>query len=91
VSRQRRESRELRQVVTTKSPRSLFELALDDSERGEWPATDLPDGWQWLKFDDLFDDVTDSRRKLPTKDYQKSGRFPIVDQGRSVDRGLFRP
>jgi Type I restriction modification DNA specificity domain len=80
-------SRELRPVVATKLPRSLSELSLDDSERGEWPAADLPDGWQWVEFDDLFDDITDSRRKLPTKDYQKSGRFPIVDQGEALIAG----
>ena len=87
MSGRRRESRELQPVMATKSPRSLFELSLDESERGEWPASDLPDGWRWVKFHDLFYDITDSRRKLPTKDYQKIGRFPIVDQGEALIAG----
>jgi hypothetical protein len=71
----------------TKSFRSLSDLCLDASERGEWPAAELPRGWRWAVFDEIFEDVTDSRRKLPTKDYQENGRFPVVDQGAELIAG----
>jgi type I restriction enzyme, S subunit len=73
--------------VVAKSRRLLSELGLDDSERGEWATTALPDEWRWARFDDVFADVTDSRRKLPTKDYRESGRLPIVDQGEALIAG----
>jgi type I restriction enzyme S subunit len=62
-------------------PREYEELGLDDQERGIWSVVSLPAGWAWHSFTSIFDDVTDSRRKLPTKEYRHSGRFPIVDQG----------
>ncbi len=59
----------------------LLDLELDGSERGEWRETVLPDGWEWRGFDEVFEDVTDSKRKLPTKDYSEAGAYPIIDQG----------
>ncbi len=56
-------------------------LDLDGSERGDWPFDQLPVGWAWEAFAAVFDDVTHSTRKLPTKEYRIEGRFPIVDQG----------
>jgi type I restriction enzyme S subunit len=52
-----------------------------NEERGEWTSTTLPAGWNWVPFKSVFDDVTDSARKLPQKDYAKDGAFPVVDQG----------
>lgn len=59
----------------------MSSMDLDESERGEWDHLALPLHWEWRRFDALFNDVTDSRRKLPTKDYRVSGKFPVVDQG----------
>ncbi|MBG0810832.1 restriction endonuclease subunit S [Methylosinus sp. H3A] len=61
--------------------RCLSALGLDQSERGEWPQDELPRGWEWKVFSAVFVDVTDSRRKLPTKEYREAGKLPIVDQG----------
>ena len=68
-------------LASSNEPRSYDALKLDGAERGEWPFSDLPDGWSWRPFDAVFDDATDSRRKLPTKDYRSTGAYPIVDQG----------
>lgn len=62
-------------------PRSYQDLSLDDRERGSWAFDELPEGWSWQAFSSVFDDVTESKRKLPTKDYKASGSYPIVDQG----------
>lgn len=69
-------------------PRDYKELGLDEQERGIWKVERLPDGWAWKSFATILDDVTDSRRKLPTKDYRPSGRFPIVDQGEVTVAGF---
>jgi type I restriction enzyme, S subunit len=52
-----------------------------NEERGEWVSTTLPAGWNWIPFRSVFEDVTDSARKLPQKDYAESGAIPVVDQG----------
>ena len=56
-------------------------VSLDDRERGVWESDALPDGWRWVTFDSAFKDVTDSKRKIQTKEYQDEGPFPVVDQG----------
>ena len=47
-------------------------------------------------FEEVFNDETRKCRKIPTKHYQNSGKFPIIDQGRDYiagytdsDEGLF--
>jgi type I restriction enzyme S subunit len=52
-----------------------------NDERGEWTSNTLPAGWNWVPFESVFEDVTDSARKLPQKDYAESGTLPVVDQG----------
>lgn len=49
--------------------------------RRAWEFEHLPNGWEWKSFSEVFDDVTHSTRKLPTKEYRDSGRYPVVDQG----------
>lgn len=66
---------------------SLQALLLDDAERGEWACSELPEGWDWMDFDDVVEDVTDSRRKLPSKYYRDTGAFPIIDQGEKAIAG----
>ncbi len=68
--------------------RSYGDLALDDQDRGAWRLDTLPERWAWLPFHEVFDDVTDSRRKLPTKEYRSAGRFPVVDQGEVLVPGF---
>lgn len=53
----------------------------DESERGVWEWETLPAGWDWVPFGSTFTDVTDSKRKVQTKEYREEGRFPVIDQG----------
>ena len=50
-------------------------------ECGEWASDTIPDGWHWRSFELVFDEVTDSSRKLQQKSYARSGEFPVIDQG----------
>jgi len=53
----------------------------DDQERGVWRTQALPSSWRWVPFDEFFNDLTNSTRKLQTTDYELEGPFPVVDQG----------
>ncbi|WP_420140029.1 hypothetical protein [Sphingomonas sp.] len=55
---------------------------IDDQERGMWRARSLPGEWRWAQFSDFFNDVTDSKRKLPENAYQIAGSYPVIDQGK---------
>lgn len=55
----------------------------DPDLSGVWPFEEVPAGWLWAPFGELFDDKTSSHKKLPQKSYLSSGRFPVIDQGES--------
>jgi type I restriction enzyme S subunit len=55
----------------------------DSDLAGVWPFEELPAGWLWAPFSELFDDKTSSHKKLPQKSYLSFGRFPVIDQGES--------
>ena len=49
-----------------------------------------------MKYSDTFVDVTKHARKIPTSEYQESGKYPIIDQGQkqiagytAIEEGLF--
>ncbi len=42
---------------------------------------ELPGGWFWATFDQLFETVADRGRKLPQRDYNETGDLPVIDQG----------
>lgn len=49
-----------------------------------------------MKYSDTFVDVTKHARKIPTSEYQESGKYPIIDQGQKqitgytdIEEGLF--
>lgn len=48
---------------------------------------EIPDNWCWIHLLDSFDNVTDSKRKLPTKEYLEDGDYPVVDQGQEFIGG----
>jgi type I restriction enzyme S subunit len=56
-------------------------------EHGKWSSDCLPDSWRWLLFEKAFIDLTDSKRKLPQKDYELSGPYPVIDQGEQLIGG----
>lgn len=64
-----------------KETSDIEHLELDGSERGEWTTDILPASWGWLRFRDVFTDMTDSRRKLPQKAYAADGTYAVIDQG----------
>ncbi len=47
----------------------------------------LPEGWVWAAFDQLFENLSDGGRKLPTKDYLTAGKHPVIDQGEKAIGG----
>jgi type I restriction enzyme S subunit len=53
---------------------------------GEQPY-EVPGNWCWIKLLDAFENCTDSKKKLATKDYLEEGEFPIIDQGQNFIDG----
>jgi type I restriction enzyme, S subunit len=49
---------------------------------------ELPQGWTDLLFEDAVENISTNGKKTPQKQYQKSGRFPIVDQGQELIGGF---
>ena len=46
----------------------------------EWPY-EVPGNWVWIKLLTSFDNLTSSNKKLPQKEYLKSGLYAVIDQG----------
>ena len=69
----------------------------NDNERGGWAFDALPAHWTWTTFKAFLENRTDSYRKLPQKDYQSEGPYPVIDQGADMiggycaDAGLLLP
>ena len=47
----------------------------------------VPENWCWIHLLDSFDNQTDSKRKIPQKEYLEQGGFAIVDQGQEIIGG----
>lgn len=47
----------------------------------------IPDNWCWVKLSILFENKTDSKRKIQQKNYLSQGQYPIVDQGEALIGG----
>lgn len=48
---------------------------------------EVPENWCWIHLLDSFDNVTDSKKKLVTKEYLEEGEYPIIDQGQDFIGG----
>ena len=59
----------------------------NDNERGAWTFDALPAHWVWTGFKAFLENQTDSYRKLPQKDYQSEGKYPVIDQGAELIGG----
>jgi type I restriction enzyme S subunit len=59
----------------------------NDNERGAWTFKALPTHWVWTGFKAFLENQTDSYRKLPQKDYQSEGEYPVIDQGADLIGG----
>ena len=70
---------------------------MTERDAGVWPSDDLPTGWTWTPFLEVFRDITTSDKKLKQSLYLSAGTFPVVDQGQvkvagySNDRDLVHP
>ena len=42
---------------------------------------ELPDGWKWIEFKNVFDNPTSKPYQIKKTEYLDSGKLPIVDQG----------
>lgn len=47
----------------------------------------VPKNWCWIHLLDSFDNVTDSKKKLASKEYLEDGEYPIIDQGQDFIGG----
>lgn len=47
----------------------------------------IPAHWAYVDFEDGFENVSTSKIKVPETHYAVSGRFPIIDQGKSLVGG----
>lgn len=59
----------------------------NDNERGAWTFDALPTHWVWTGFKAFLENQTDSYRKLPQKEYQSAGAYPVIDQGADLIGG----
>lgn len=59
----------------------------NDKERGSWGFTTLPSHWVWQSFKQFLTNRTDSKRKLPRRDYDADGLYPVIDQGADLIGG----
>lgn len=48
---------------------------------------EIPKNWCWIHLLESFDNVTDSKKKLSTKEYLEEGEYPIIDQGQEYIGG----
>lgn len=58
------------------------------NERGAWAFHALPNNWAWVSFKAFLENRTDSYRKLPQKDYEAQGPYPVIDQGAQLIGGF---
>lgn len=71
-------------MAKAKSKKITIEDALVPVEEQPY---EVPENWCWIHLLDAFDNVTDSKKKLPTKEYQEEGEYSIVDQGQEFVGG----
>lgn len=48
---------------------------------------EVPGNWCWIPLLDAFANVTDSKKKLTTKEYSAEGTYPVIDQGQAFIGG----
>ena len=53
-------------------------------ERGEWPSEELPKSWRWVPFEQFFNDVTDSSRKLQQKAEPQGYFLSLIEKNSSA-------
>lgn len=71
-------------MAKAKSKKITLEEALVPAEEQHY---EVPENWCWIHLLDSFDNVTDSKKKLATKEYLEDGEYPIIDQGQDFIGG----
>lgn len=71
-------------MAKAKSKKITLEEALVPVEEQPYK---VPKNWCWIHLLDSFDNVTDSKKKLATKEYLEDGEYPIIDQGQDFIGG----
>ena len=71
-------------MAKAKSKKITLEEALVPVEEQPYK---VPENWCWIHLLDSFDNVTDSKKKLATKEYLEDGEYPIIDQGQDFIGG----
>lgn len=47
----------------------------------------VPENWCWIHLLDSFENRTDSKKKIPQKEYLQDGKIAVVDQGQNLIGG----
>jgi len=60
-----------------------------DASAKEWSqeSVSIPDHWICASFEDVFDSLSLTGLKIPQKEYEPSGVYPVVDQGADLIGG----
>lgn len=48
---------------------------------------EIPSNWQWIPLLSAFDNLTDSKKKIPQKSYLVKGQLAVIDQGKKLIGG----
>ena len=52
----------------------------------DWPYN-VPGTWCWVHLLETFENKTDSKRKVKTKEYLENGILPVIDQSQIFING----
>lgn len=60
-----------------------------ESATEDWipEAFPIPNHWVYVDFDEAFENLPLTGLKIPQKEYEKSGEFPVIDQGADLIGG----
>lgn len=57
------------------------------TDSGTWSSNHIPQSWEWTTFREVWEDATNSKKKLKQKEYLEEGPLAVVDQGESFIGG----
>lgn len=65
-----------------------LEERLQEALVPEWEQPyKVPENWCWIHLLDSFENCTDSKKKIPKKEYLQNGKIAVVDQGQNLIGG----
>lgn len=69
--------------MSKKKKKTLDELLEESLVPEDEQPYEVPDNWIWLKFNDVFETLSNSSGAIKLKDYNSEGNYPIIDQSAS--------